>query len=59
MNEIDPSHRYSLDAVRKFEGEDPRQSNGQINKVALQVASQYRRDKTSPVTVSGHGWTSS
>lgn len=53
MNEIDPKRRFSQEAVRKFEGDDPRHTSGQINKVALQVASQYRRDTMSPIMVSG------
>ena len=54
MNEIDPSHRFSLDAVRKFEGEPIRRSvDGGLNTIARQVATQYRRDTISPVMVSG------
>ncbi|TPI41260.1 undecaprenyl-phosphate glucose phosphotransferase [Mesorhizobium sp. B3-1-9] len=53
MNEIDPAHRFSIDAVRNYdtpaEGEKP----GGINDVARQVASQYRRDTMSPIMVSG------
>ncbi len=53
MNEIDPAHRFSMDAVRKFENPAPASSSTGINDVARQVASQYRRDTMSPVMVSG------
>ncbi|KQZ13325.1 undecaprenyl-phosphate glucose phosphotransferase [Mesorhizobium sp. Root554] len=53
MNEIDPAHRFSMDAVRKFETPDSAPSSTGINDVARQVASQYRRDTMSPVMVSG------
>jgi Undecaprenyl-phosphate glucose phosphotransferase len=53
MNEIDPAHRFTAAAVRKFEAPDDRKSPKGINEVALQVASQYRRDTMSPVMVSG------
>src|SRR6185312_4770566 len=54
MNEIDPAHRFSKEAVRKFEGAaaDGILPPG-LNAVARQVASQYRRDTMSPVMVSG------
>lgn len=52
MNEIDPAHRFSLDAVRKFD-DGAGNDSGQLNAVARQVASQYRRDTMSPVMVSG------
>src|SRR5262245_25515444 len=53
MNEIDPSARFSADAVQKFHGEAvPKAANGR-NDIARQVASQYRRDTMSPVIVSG------
>ena len=54
MNEIDPASRFTVDAVRKFDdGGDNRSQPTSINSVALQVASQYRRDTMSPVMVSG------
>jgi Undecaprenyl-phosphate glucose phosphotransferase len=54
MNDINPPHRFSLDAVRKFEGgADPAQAGSGLNSIAQQVATQYRRDTTSPVMVSG------
>jgi Undecaprenyl-phosphate glucose phosphotransferase len=52
MNEIDPANRFSLDAVRKLDGGGA-ESAGRLNKVARQVASQYRRDTMSPIMVSG------
>ncbi|AZO58083.1 MAG: undecaprenyl-phosphate glucose phosphotransferase [Mesorhizobium sp.] len=52
MNEIDPTHRFSMEAVRKFDGPAEAQVPG-INDVARQVASQYRRDTMSPIMVSG------
>ncbi|TIU96234.1 MAG: undecaprenyl-phosphate glucose phosphotransferase, partial [Mesorhizobium sp.] len=52
MNEIDPAHRFSMEAVRKFDGPTEAQVPG-INDVARQVASQYRRDTMSPIMVSG------
>ncbi|TGT33253.1 undecaprenyl-phosphate glucose phosphotransferase, partial [Mesorhizobium sp. M8A.F.Ca.ET.165.01.1.1] len=48
MNEIDPAHRFSIDAVRKFDGPAEGQAPSGINDVARQVASQYRRDTMSP-----------
>jgi Undecaprenyl-phosphate glucose phosphotransferase len=55
MNKIDPSLRFSTDAVRKFEGDAGAAKTGgaTLNNVARQVASQYRRDTMSPVMVSG------
>jgi Undecaprenyl-phosphate glucose phosphotransferase len=53
MANMDP-RRFSPDAVRK--SESPAESGNQkavLNKVAMQVASQYRRDTMSPVMVSG------
>ena len=53
MNEIEPSARFSADAVHNFHGEAvPKAANG-LNDIARQVASQYRRDTMSPVIVSG------
>ncbi|WP_296745134.1 undecaprenyl-phosphate glucose phosphotransferase, partial [Mesorhizobium sp.] len=53
MNEIDPAHRFSIDAVRKFDSPAEDEKPGAINDVARQVASQYRRDTMSPIMVSG------
>ena len=53
MNEIDPARRFSLDAVRKFEGASGKDPADRMSDVARQVASQYRRDTMSPVMVSG------
>lgn len=54
MNEIDPSSRFSKDAVRQFPG-DPGVLSASVplNTIARQVASQYRRDTMSPIMVSG------
>ncbi len=53
MNEIDPAHRFSMDAVRKFEAQPEKASAGGMNEVARQVASQYRRDTMSATMVGG------
>ncbi len=54
MNEIDPSSRFSKEAVRQFPG-DPSVLSASVplNTIARQVASQYRRDTMSPIMVSG------
>ncbi|MEI9403476.1 undecaprenyl-phosphate glucose phosphotransferase [Mesorhizobium argentiipisi] len=53
MNEIDPAHRFSMDAVRNYDAPADGEKPGGINDVARQVASQYRRDTMSPIMVSG------
>lgn len=53
MNEIDPAHRFSAEAVRKFDAPTDGDTPGGMNDVARQVASQYRRDTMSPIMVSG------
>ncbi|MGX9178539.1 undecaprenyl-phosphate glucose phosphotransferase [Mesorhizobium sp. BHbdii] len=53
MNEINPARRFSIDAVRKFDGPASGDNLGGMNDVARQVASQYRRDTMSPIMVSG------
>lgn len=54
MNEIDPARRFSIDAVRQHDGNpEPASKKARLNKIAEQVASQYRRDTMSPVMVSG------
>src|SRR4051795_11178257 len=53
MNEIDPSSRFSADAVHKFSGDTAAKAGTGLNDIARQVASQYRRDTMSPVMVSG------
>jgi Undecaprenyl-phosphate glucose phosphotransferase len=53
MNEIDPSARFSADAVYRFHGDALPKAAGGLNDIARQVASQYRRDTMSPVIVSG------
>ena len=53
MNEIDPAQRFSVDAVRKFDGGDRKRDTGKLSGVAMQVAAQYRHDTMSPIMVSG------
>lgn len=55
MSDIDPALRYTLEAVRSFpEGETlSKTPRRELNEMARQVASQYRRDGLSPVMVSG------
>jgi Undecaprenyl-phosphate glucose phosphotransferase len=52
MTKIDPSHRFNSDAVRALEP-GAEQRPGDLNAMARQIAAQYRRDKMSPVMVSG------
>jgi len=56
MEDTDPARRISAEAVRKFDASEATGSGRQpahLNKVAQQVATQYRRDTMSPVMVSG------
>jgi Undecaprenyl-phosphate glucose phosphotransferase len=54
MDNPDPQVPYTVEAVRKFDdGKDYRVVPNDINAVAKQVATQYRRDTMSPVMVSG------
>jgi Undecaprenyl-phosphate glucose phosphotransferase len=54
MNEIDPSHRFSVGAIRAFDdGSGYMGQAGGLSPVARQIAVQYRRDTMSPVMVSG------
>ncbi len=54
MTEIDPTHRYSRNAIHKFEdGVDAEALPDSLNAIARQVASQYRRDTMSPVMMQG------
>jgi FlaA1/EpsC-like NDP-sugar epimerase len=54
MNEIDPAHRFSVGAVRAFEGDSAHIGHpGGLNATARQIAIQYREDTMSPVMVSG------
>ena len=54
MDNLDPQVPYTVEAVRKFDdGKDYRVVPNDINAVAKQVATQYRRDTMSPVMVSG------
>ena len=55
MNQIDPSHRFSAEAVRRFEADPdllPKASEG-LGALARQIALQYRRDTLSPKMLSG------
>jgi Undecaprenyl-phosphate glucose phosphotransferase len=51
----DSARRFSADAVRNFVDDEAagKSQPVKLNKVAQQVAAQYRRDTTSPVMVSG------
>ncbi len=53
MNEPEQTHRYTPDAVRSFDTDSAVAQGSALNPVAMQVASQYRRDTMSPVMVSG------
>ena len=55
MNEIDPSHRFSVGAIRAFDdgGSNYVGKQGDLNPAARQIAVQYRRDTMSPLMVSG------
>jgi Undecaprenyl-phosphate glucose phosphotransferase len=52
MNEIDPARRFSSESVRKLDA-GPARGPAELNTIARQVATQYRRDTMSPVMVSG------
>ena len=54
MHNMDPSHRFTLDAVRSFEGSGPRRQKVDLNETARQIAAQYRGETLSPVMVSGY-----
>ena len=53
MNRMEPSNRFSAEAVRKHENDGDKNQAGQLNETARQVAAQYRRDTMSPIMVSG------
>jgi Undecaprenyl-phosphate glucose phosphotransferase len=54
MNEINPSEKFTKDAVRAFAPSDADAPAGaKLNPVAQQVASQYRADSMSPIMVTG------
>ena len=53
MNRIESANRFSVEAVRKHEGDGDKSQAGQLNETARQVAAQYRRDTMSPIMVSG------
>jgi hypothetical protein len=54
MNNMDPSHRFTIDAVRAFEPGSNRRRKVDLNAVAAQIAGQYRRETLSPVMVGGY-----
>jgi Undecaprenyl-phosphate glucose phosphotransferase len=54
MNQIDPSSRFTPDAVRRFDDSGaPRGEAAELGPFARRVAAQYRTDTMSPVMVSG------
>jgi Undecaprenyl-phosphate glucose phosphotransferase len=53
MPNLESAYPFSPDAVRDFT-EAAAQEGSELNKVAQQVAAQYRRDTMSPVMVSGY-----
>jgi Undecaprenyl-phosphate glucose phosphotransferase len=54
MNDIDPSRRFSVGAIRAFDdGSGYMGQAGGLSAVARQIAVQYRRDTMSPIMVSG------
>ncbi|WP_315919757.1 undecaprenyl-phosphate glucose phosphotransferase [Mesorhizobium sp. SP-1A] len=53
MTEMDPAHRFSVDAIRKFEAPKDKPHPDGMNEVARQVAAQYRRDTMSANMVGG------
>jgi Undecaprenyl-phosphate glucose phosphotransferase len=54
MNKIEPTHSFSPKAVRAHENDTPEETGGAgLNPIAMQIASQYRKDTMSPVMVSG------
>jgi Undecaprenyl-phosphate glucose phosphotransferase len=55
MNRLDPSDRFTANAVRSHDdGRPRRRSKAELNEMARQIASQYRRETVSPVMVSGY-----
>ncbi|RST87334.1 undecaprenyl-phosphate glucose phosphotransferase [Aquibium carbonis] len=54
MNQIDPSSRFTPDAVRRFDDSGAeRGGSAELGAFAKRVAAQYRMDTMSPVMVSG------
>ena len=54
MNEINPSEKFTKDAVRAFAPSEPDNTAGsKLNPIAQQVANQYRADSMSPIMVTG------
>ncbi|ODT06965.1 MAG: undecaprenyl-phosphate glucose phosphotransferase [Mesorhizobium sp. SCN 65-20] len=53
MSKIDPSNRFTPEAVKSAGDGGKAAKADKLNKIAQEVASQYRRDTMSPVMVSG------
>ncbi|MEO3998809.1 undecaprenyl-phosphate glucose phosphotransferase [Mesorhizobium sp. CAU 1732] len=55
MSKIDPAHKFTSEAVRSYSGDVKPVVPGtqELSPIALQIATQYRRDTMSPVMVSG------
>ncbi|MBX3582550.1 MAG: undecaprenyl-phosphate glucose phosphotransferase [Rhizobiaceae bacterium] len=53
MNRIDPPNRFSSKAVREHESSGGKARQGNLNEIARQAATQYRRDTMSPIMVTG------
>ncbi|MCO6391936.1 undecaprenyl-phosphate glucose phosphotransferase [Aliihoeflea aestuarii] len=54
MNKTQPSHQFTAEAVHAFEdGAAPAAAASELNPVARQIASHYRRNTMSPVMISG------
>jgi Undecaprenyl-phosphate glucose phosphotransferase len=54
MNEINPSEKFTKDAVRAFAPSDgPAAPSAKLNLIAQQVANQFRADSMSPIMVTG------
>jgi Undecaprenyl-phosphate glucose phosphotransferase len=54
MSEVDASHPYTLESVRKLEENPSTPRQAELNAIARKVAAQYRDDAMSPVLVSGY-----
>ncbi|MGF7005860.1 undecaprenyl-phosphate glucose phosphotransferase [Aminobacter sp. BE322] len=53
MNNLDPSKRFTPDAVKAATNDGKADRSTRLNSIAQEVATQYRRDTMSPVMVSG------
>jgi hypothetical protein len=54
LSEVNASHPYTLESVRKFEDAPSTPRQAELSAIASQVAAQYRDDAMSPVMVSGY-----